>query len=183
MRYTVPAVALLAGALVGRMSTWIPVAAQVSEDSPSVILGTVPLKLGASQDKVLSQFGSEYKLSQSATPGLFVVSLKPADASQLYQLLGSLIFANGRLRYVTKDWVSDQHNIEAFWNGLFNSIGNLIDQTPISAAIEKDVRASQVGKQESLDVILKGRKITIGKYENFQNPKTTSYIVTETFGR
>ena len=61
MRYTVPAVALLAGALVGRMSTWIPVAAQVSEDSPSVILGTVPLKLGASQDKVLSQFGSEVR--------------------------------------------------------------------------------------------------------------------------
>lgn len=181
MRYLLPILTLSLGVTLGRMTAPSPVRAQAVQPSVAISIGGTTLRIGMTQEEVFSQFGPAYRLMDMGMPGVFSVSRKPVVTGGYFEVLGSVSFANGRLKYASKSWVAEQHSIESFWNGLFNSMSNAIGSTSAAATITIDSIIDPGYKHEALNIQLKDRKIVATRHQSFQDPKMTAYMVDEHF--
>jgi hypothetical protein len=178
MRHSLALALVLLGFGLGRLSNLPSAAAQASDQALPITLGPATLRLGMAKDRVLSQFGPSYELSDSG-----MVLRKPLTPDGEFDAIGSIAFADGKLSGVSKDWVSDQHNIESFWRGLYGSIAGAIGSQSVTAVVSATSTPPEPNfSQQQIAIVLKGRTIKIWRAEA-ASPKVLAYTVIEDFGK
>jgi hypothetical protein len=179
MRLMLAFALMLVGFGLGRLSNLPSAAAQASDQEGPITMGPATLRLGMAKDRVLSQFGPGYRLTEAG--GSFVVSSGPFRRGGDFDLLGSITFEDGKLKWLAKSWVSDQHNIESFWRGLYGSIAAAIGSQPTTAVVFTTTQPQARSTYDSISIVLKGREIDIARAQIASG--IPSYSVDEDFGR
>jgi hypothetical protein len=144
-------------------------------------MGPATLRLGMAKDRVLSQFGPEYRLNDYGNS--FLIFRRPLRPDGDFTLLGNIAFEGVKVVSVSKSWVFNHDDIESFFRGLYGSIASAIGSQRTTAVVSTITVQSRPDFTEGDIVIgLKGRTITISRKE-FGSEKLLQYSVDERFGK
>jgi hypothetical protein len=131
------------------------------------------------KERVFSQFGPGYQLSDYGAG--FVVIRKPLTPSGDFDSLGTIQFADGKLKSVSKSWVF-KDDIESFWRGLYGSIAGAIGSQLEKAVVYTRTAPPQPNfTQDNIFIVLKGRTIRVSRME-LGSERRLQYSVDEEFG-
>ena len=172
---------VLVGFGLGRLSNLPSAAAQASDQEQPIMMGPATLRLGMAKDRVLSQFGPEYRLNDYGNS--FLIFRRPLRPDGDFTLLGNIAFEGVKVVSVSKSWVSNHDDIDSFFRGLYGSIASAIGSQRTTAVVSTITAQSQPDFTEGdIVVVLKGRTITISRKE-FASEKLLQYSVDERFGK
>jgi hypothetical protein len=88
MRHMLALALVLLGFGLGRLSNLPSASAQASDQEQPIIMGPATLRLGMAKDRVLSQFGPEYRLNEYGNS--FKIFRRPVRPDGDFTLLGTL---------------------------------------------------------------------------------------------
>jgi hypothetical protein len=141
------------------------------------MLGSLGLSVGMTEEQFNARVGQDYFVTRNGDSR--TVALK-ARADGTHEILATVSFQKGRISSIIKSWVSEQHDIESFWRGMYGSISGVAGSQETAATVTTRSNLQPGGSYHSVELTIKGRTIIVSRSE-WESDKLIFYDVGEEF--
>lgn len=126
--------------------------------SESMILAGIEMKIGMSEEQLVTKLKEGYTLSKIGEGG-WIIYVKSSD-----KIIGNIGFTDGRLSWISKDWGSSHSDeVISIWKEFFSLLSNLTQSKPAPVLAHTKVfrQPGQTISQIELSYLNNGKKISI----------------------
>jgi len=145
-------------------------------DAEEILLGA-KLKLGMTQEQVLTEVGKHYGIKPMSDPTQFVVFTKPKDEGEKPRWEGMLTFKSGKLISVERLWAyENDDNSVALTKSLLGVLSNFVKSghsTCVVQALLSDAPDAQ-GETVFVNCGKRSLKISVAKVEGYKEDASVS---------
>ena len=138
---------------------------RLSSGSESMILAGIEMKLGMSEEQLVTKLKEGYTLLKVDESGWVIYDMKKASD----KIIGNIGFTGGRLSWISKDWGSS-HSDEAIsiWREVFFLLSNLTQNKPTPVLTHTKVfrQPGLTINEIELSDVYSGKKISISIRES-----------------